>query len=336
MADIVRKHSGVRGPTQGQYNKPGYFYPNAAATTTDYGLVERKTVDTKEKPATYLTAHPVDSALKLTLTKMESDEDNVKTRTRIYRTLPGQPTSKFVFDEEINAYVEIITQDLAIGTAAPTDPLIIQCSDSENAQGWITRTSMKLSGAPATKTEYKTEQFTFPAILQSLAVDAVSVGEGNVTVAEDTVEWLTGINTFVAIKPVIRPAISAPTVHKVVTEFFYKNGAGNFINSAGTSVGATLTADAVYEILPNNVRFSGRLFDFNFGEVLNDALTLSATAGAYDMSLKGLTESVTFGVSSPTKTAYNAAIGTEIKLASDVLIWRGAFYIKRNTYINLR
>ena len=134
----------------------------------------------------------------------------------------------------------------------------------------------------------------------------------------------------------IRPAISAPTVHKVVTEFFYKNGAGNFINSAGTSVGETLTADAVYEILPNNVRFSGRLFDFNFGEVLNDALTLSATAGAYDMSLKGLTESVTFGVSSPTKTAYNTAIGTEIKLASDVLIWRGAFYIKRNTYINLR
>ena len=336
MPDIVRKHSGVRGATQGQYNKPGYFYPNADSPLTDYGLVERKTVDSKEKPAAYLTAHPVDSALKLTLTKMETDEDGQKTRTRIYRTLPGVANSKFVFDEEINAYVQIITQDLAIGTAAPTDPLIIQCSDAENEQGWITRTSMKLSGAPAKKTEYRTEQFTFPAILQSVTADTVNVGQGNVTVAKNTVEYLTGINTFVAIRPIIRPAISAPTVHKITTEFFYKNGAGNFINSAGASVGATLTSDSLYQILPNNVRFSGRLLDFNFGEVLNDDLSVSAAAGTYDMALKGLTESVSFGASSPNKTSYNAAIGSEVLLASDVLIWRGAFYIKRNTYITLR
>lgn len=336
MPDNVRKHSGVRGATQGQYNKPGYFYPNPDSPLTDYGLVERKTVDSKEKPVAYLTAHPIDSALKLTLQKMESDEDGKKTRTRIYRTLPGQPNSKYVFDEEINAYVEIVTCDYALNEAAPTDPLIIQCSDAENEQGWITRTTMKLSGAPATKTEYRTEQFTFPAILQSVTAQTLNVGEGNVTVAADTTEWHTGINTFVAILPVIRPAISAPTVHKVVTEFFYKDATGHFRNSSGTDIGTTLTADAVYEILPNNVRFSGRLFDFNFGEVLNDGLTVSASAGPYDLSLKGLSESVSFGPSAPTKTAYNAAIGTEVLLASDVLVWRGAFYIKRNTYINLR
>jgi hypothetical protein len=290
--------------------------------------VEHKTVDTKEQPVAYLTAHPTNAALLLTLQKYENAEDGKKTRTRIYRTLPGVATTKFVFDEEIADFIEVTNQDLAIGSVKPSDPLIVQCSDAENEQGWITRTTMKVPatliygsiGCTGTKTEYKTEMFTFPALLQSVTATQVAVGAGMVTTAEGVTEWQSGINTFVSISPVIRPALSAPTQHKIITQFH---------SSAPEK-------DAIYEILPNSLRFSGRLIDLNFGEVLNDDLEISASAATYDMSLQGLSETVAFGASAPSMSAYTAALGAEKIIASDVIRWRGNIWIKRNTSVNLR
>jgi len=187
--------------------------------------------------------------------------------------------------------------------------------------GWITRTVQRFVSLPSNQTEYRTDQFTFPAILNGITKTVHNVGRGNVSTDGETSEWLTGINTIVTIQPDLRPAISLPTVHKIVTSFH----------------SSEQSADAIYSINTNVIRLSGRLMDFNFGEVLNNAITeLTASAGTYDNSLYGLTETASFGASSPTASAYTAAIGTEKLISSNVQRYRGNIWIKRNIYITLK
>lgn len=315
-----RRQTGTRPPTQGQWTKPGFFFPSPANPESDYGLIENKTVDSKEKPIAYLTQHPLYSNLLLTKQTYDSAEDGKKSRTRIYRTLPGYKTTRYAYDDEIDAIVAIDEQDVAIGTDAPTDALLLDFTDTPTDQGWISRTTIRLAALPNSRTEYVTEQFTFPALLESVSGVTRNVGRGNVEVAEDTTEYQTGINTLYIITPVIRPPITAPTTMRVVTSFHSSQP----------------TKDEIYVIAPNNPRFSGRLIDFNFGEVLNDSFTLDADAGTYDNALWGHSESVEVGASVPTCTAYKAAIDTEKLIASDVKRYRGKIWIKQNTYVTLR
>jgi hypothetical protein len=318
-----RAKTGSRGPTQGAFTKPGFFYPSPSDPVNDYGLVERKTVDSKEQPVAYLTAHPSDANLLLCKQEYTDNEDGKKTRTRIYRTLPGKKTTRYLYDDDLAVFIAIDTQDVAIGSAAPTDSLILQAEDGgDTSQGWITRQVIRLTALPATKVEYKTEQFTFPAILTSLTATKKSYGKGKIEVAEDEYDYRTDINTAYLVIPVIRPAVSGPTRMRIVTEFFSSTDAP--------------APDAIYEILPNNPRCGGKLLNFNCGEVLNDAISLSAAAATNDMSLYGLTEEYTLGASTPDATTYTDAIGTEKLLASDVARFRGDIWTKTNTYVTLR
>ena len=82
MPDI-RNKAGVRSPTRGQSNKPSVLYPTEDVSN-DFLIVERKTVDSKEAPIAYGTAHPTISQAVLVDQKFELEEDGKKTRTRIY------------------------------------------------------------------------------------------------------------------------------------------------------------------------------------------------------------------------------------------------------------
>jgi hypothetical protein len=395
-----RKQTGSRGPTRGSFTKPGFFYPSPDDPINDYGLIERKTVDSKEQPVAYLTAHPDNANLLLCKQEYLDNEDGKKTRTRIYRTLPGKKTTRYIFDDDLDVYVAISTQDVAIGSSHPTDSLILQAEDSVNKDmGWTTRQIVSLTELPKPKMDVKTEQFTFPALLEDIAATTVNVGKGKIETGLESFIYATGINTLTSILPLIRPALTAPSPMRVVTEFhdsktatatgeastdvvtfaaqitpatnlcitfsviaggaglaantpyYLRDVSGQTAKLAASPGGAAIdftsnissstayttpTKDALYEIFPNNPRFSGQLINFNFGEVLHDAIDITAEAGTNDHSLFGLTESVSIGATSPTYTEYNADIGKEKLIASDIARYRGNIWTKQNTYITLR
>jgi hypothetical protein len=331
MADL-RKQSGVRGPTQGQFTKPGISYPTPGVYT-DYMVVERKTVDAKEQPAAYLASHPILTAAKLTKQSFDAEEDNKKTRTRIFRTLPGAKLKKYKFDETLAVAVEIETQDIAIGTAHPSavdEPLLLDCVDAPTEMGWTSRTIVRLLALPATRTEYKSDQFTFPAILEDIDIDKYSVGNRGGYGNPSGTDFWNAKNTVVIINPTIRPSISVPTIHKVVTSWHSSQPA----------------VDTVFTIAPNSCQFSGKMVSFNLGQVLMDELTFSIAADSLDPNYAGLTEAATIGASSPTATEWlgdpDAAPpvaplqGTEQLISSDVQLYRGNIWIKRNIYITLK
>jgi hypothetical protein len=78
------------------------------------------------------------------------------------------------------------------------------------------------------------------------------------------------------------------------------------------------------------------MVSFNLGQVLMDTLTFSITADSLDPNYAGLTEAATIGASSPTATAYITAIGDEKLISSDVKLYRGNIWMKRNIYIDLK
>lgn len=82
MPDL-RKQTGTRKPTTGQSNKPSVSYPTPDITN-DFVIIERKTVDSKEQPIAYGTAHPTVTSAILADQRFELEEDGSKTRIRVY------------------------------------------------------------------------------------------------------------------------------------------------------------------------------------------------------------------------------------------------------------
>jgi hypothetical protein len=77
-----RKQTGVRTGTQGQFTKPGVQYPTP--DTEEYLIIERKTVDSKDRPTRYGTPHRDHPNAVLISQRFEAEEDGKKTRLQIY------------------------------------------------------------------------------------------------------------------------------------------------------------------------------------------------------------------------------------------------------------
>lgn len=220
------------------------------------------------------------------------------------------------YDLDPNINTVIITEREVVNHNTPYEakPLILESSDRPLDQWKTLRITTRLANVPETYVEYKTDQFTFPALLVPIGglpvtVTNLNVGFGNVTISESNSEFRTGINKFVSVKPNLRPALSLPTKVKMTTEFFYGS--------------APIPFDT-FQITTQNVSYNGSLFGFNFGDVITNGFTIGPiVASEFDQRYGGsgsnrLSETITFSQSIPNYTQYAALIGTEIIIASQV------------------
>ncbi|WP_075089143.1 hypothetical protein [Verrucomicrobium spinosum] len=72
---------------------------------------------------------------------------------------------------------------------------------------------------------------------------------------------------------------------------------------------------SIYQIVPEDIVYNGVLFDVEFRSVLVDGATLSSSGGLG-------TESVTFANTTPSASAYLAAIGSEVVIGEQISRWR--------------
>ena len=223
-------------------------------------------------------------------------------------------------DEQLG--VVVITERSVVDHNEPyaAPPLVLTLTDRPLDQWKTLRITSRLSQLPPVRTEYKTQQFSFPALLDGLTVHDYNLGFGRVPINDEETEFRQNINKFVSITPNIRAALSLPTRVKIVTVFF------NF----------EPLPDLPYQITTQNVSYNGSLFGFNFGDVLTDEFTIpKITADSFDQRFKGLEESITFPASIPTKSQYSALIGTEQVIFSDVEYYKSNIWFKRTGYVTL-
>lgn len=253
--------------------------------------------------------------------------DSAKARRE--RVTVGSYPELTTYDLDENLGVVVITEREVVeeSTAYSAPPLVLTLTDKPIDQWKTLRITSRLANIPQDRTEYKTQQFTFPALLKDIKINKFQLGYGRVPISNTATELKAGINQYVAIYPDIRAAVSVPTRIRIVTSFH--NG--------------PVAADEVYQIKPQNVSFNGSLFSFNFGDVLCDTETVSVTANQFDQrygsgGIAGgitLNETVTFPASEPSLTQYTQAINQEKVIFSDVEYYKSNIYVKRTGYVTL-
>ena len=258
---------------------------------------------------------------KLVLQDQISAIDEAKARRETVTVSSYPNLTTYDLDEQLN--VVVINERTVIDHNTPyvAPPLVLTSNDRPIDQWKTLRITSRMANLPPTRTEYKTQQFTFPAILDSVIVNSLSLGFGRVPISDDESDYRTGINKYVSVQPVLRPALSIPTSIRIVTTFYSSQP----------------TPDPIFQISTQNVSFNGSLFAFNFGDVILNNLTIGPiVANTYDMRYSGLSESVSFPASIPNRTTYNSLIGTEVVIFSDVEYYRAGIWFKRTGYVVLR
>ena len=221
-------------------------------------------------------------------------------------------------DEQLGVVIINERKVVDHGSAYTENPLIISSNDKPIDQWKTLRITSRLSSLPPQRIEYKTQQFTFPALLNSVTVNSLNLGFGRVPVSLDESEYHTGINQYVSIQPDLRPALSLPVAIKIITNFST----------------TPPSPDPIYQITTQNISFNGSLFSFNFGDVLCNSFTIGPiTASSFDMRYSGLSESISFPASSPSRSSYS--IGNEVVIFSDVEYYRSNIWFKRTGYVTL-
>jgi hypothetical protein len=263
-------------------------------TTTSIGptsLTATSLADTAvgQVPATVeksiVTPLQVPSGGKFVLQDQISAIDSAKSQRERVTVSSYPELTTYDLDEQLG--VVVITERNVVDHNEPyaAPPLVLTLTDRPLDQWKTLRITSRLSQLPPVRTEYKTQQFSFPALLNGVIVGDYNLGFGRVPINDEDNQYATGINKFISIVPRIRPAISIPTRIKIVTTFYDFPPA----------------PDSPYPIVNQNVSYNGSLFGFNFGDVLLDGLTIGPiTANAFDQRFSGLTESITFNASIPT------------------------------------
>jgi hypothetical protein len=247
--------------------------------------------------------------------------DSAKARRETV-TVPSYPNlTTYDLDEQLD--VVIINERTVIDHNTPyvAPPLVLTSNDRPIDQWKTLRITSRMANLPPVRTEYKTQQFTFPAILDSVVVKTLNLGFGRVPISDDESEYKTAINKYVSVQPVLRPALSIPASIRIVTTFYSSQP----------------TPDPIFQISTQSVSFNGSLFAFNFGDVIMNSLTIGPiTASSFDMRYSGLSESISFPASIPSRTSYQAQIGQEKVIFSDVEYYRSGIWFKRTGYVTLK
>ena len=322
--------------------------PDALSQTIISSVVEQFSATKARKRTTTAT-----SPSSLTVTSLvDSAVGQVAANVEKSIVAPNQQPSggKVVLQDQINAidsaksqrervtvesYPELTTYDLddQLGVVVITErnvvdhnepysapPLVLTLTDRPLDQWKTLRITSRLSELPPVRTEYKTQQFAFPALLDAVIIGNYDLGFGRVPINDEDSEYATGINKFISVVPKIRPALSLPARIKIVTTFY----------------AYPPPPDSPYQITNQNISYNGSLFGFNFGDVLLDGFTIGPiTANQFDQRFSGLSEGIQFPPSNPTKSEYDSLIGTEVVIFSDVEFYKSNIWFKRTGYITL-
>lgn len=266
------------------------------------------------EPLEPLSDDPVDPNAKLVSEQMLNEVEPAELNSlyvkvaRVYETLPGALTVSYDYDTELNANVKTSRQVIASFITPLADPpvdnvpvepeLTLELRESPRTKYTKIRIISELLTLPATKTEFQTGRYPFPAL-----VTGITLFKEQLTLDPDRSEirWY----------PTMRAEPNVPALFKTITSF-HIDGA---------------TTETLFVINPRNLIYRGISFQISINNVLNNSIT----TGAFftdDANYGNMGESITFSSSTPSATDYTALIGTYQTVGCDITRWRGRIWVK--------
>lgn len=252
--------------------------------STSYKRVERVyTVERGQGEKTFLIADAEYTGTKLTQQRIVGGDHLFVEIYQRYDTIPGPVLTSVVYDLQTKSYVTESRQMVAASEAIPTaGARLTSFRDVPNNVLTKQRIIKEYPSDITSKTitTYEPDNYTYPAILHSIATATATKLDGS---------------TLATVTPVIEAA-RPKQITKRITR--------TFTTSAPSDGGAI---SGIYSIEPVVHRYAGVLFSVNTPPVLSDAISLSYTTGSGDPTWGTVVETYTKTASVPTKTAYLSA-----------------------------
>lgn len=240
-------------------------------------------------------------------------------------TVPSWATrNKHEVDAELGLAVTITESVVAHGTARPTNTTGAFYEQRQVDSQRDILTAITLDGGVGTfnRTTYETIQFTFPGIFLGY-----SANNG----------FLPGNRRSIfQFNPNIRSPFTAPTKATVNETLVTAATAATLLASSPNGNGTSTQTAVLWTVKPRDLQYSGVLFSVNVPNVLVDAQSITATTSSDDSYYGAITETYTTIASSPTMTAYVAAIGTTKAIEDFVKPWKYGLFWRRIVTIDLQ
>ena len=199
-----------------------------------------------------------------------------------------------------------ITRQLTTTSGAPTQAAGSEITKTSVKPGlWLVTTRTIGSGTPTGYTQPDIVEFEFPALLTGITMAAVTA--------------LNGQTAYKVNANLSRSAYRRAAQGKMVVDYF------PYLSPPAL--------DTPFLIQPRDLVYSGFLFSLGIHNVITDGNTITATAGTDDPIWGLLNESYTWASSTPSLTAYNAAIGTYVLIVEKYERWH--FGCGRRTKISI-
>lgn len=239
--------------------------------------------------------------------------------TRVYQTLPGPITLTQDGDDALNCLVYTSRQLVLADDVFQLQyyPLTLALQETPQSKYVKLRIHSYLSELPPSKTEYRTGSFPFPNLLEGITLSQEEIAPTPDPFSTDSPPSSLSREEVIIQSP-IRPGPTTPALFRVLTQF-----------ATSQPVPAT-----IYAINPNDIVYRGISFQLGINSVLNDAISVS-TSFTGDGRYGNLSESYSIGASTPSKSAYEAIIGTYQVVGADITRWRFSIFVTQTTSVQI-
>jgi hypothetical protein len=234
------------------------------------------------------------------------DFASVREDQRIYEVNPSSVIITYDYDSAIDAVIQTRRQKVIAG-AVPviTDPFVLEYREKPVDKYRTITIASRLLKLPPTRVEFKTaSNWPFPTLLTGIAL--VKTG------------LVTNRNEIVWFPNTLRPIQNVPAILRLTTTYH----------------DVPPPAVTIFVLPTRNIVYAGVSFQVSISNVLNDAITLSASFSS-DTKYGNLSESVTFAATNPSATQYYAVIGQYKTVGCDISLWRGKMWVKTITEVIL-
>lgn len=309
-------------------DQDSYNYSIAyAESATDYPTVTRAYVVKRSEyqPKEILTPDPDFPGALLVDQKMVNETNPPEANSlyvtiiETYETLPGPIVSTQDFDTELNVLVYtdrgvVVSDDIF---QPEYNLLTLEMRETPRTQATKLRIRSYLQELPPSFQGYQTGSFPFPNLLTNLTWDKVTIAPTPNPFSTTSPPAALG-RAEVIVVPSIRPGPSTPALFKTITSYYVSEP----------------SPTTIYAINPNDISYIGISVRMAINSVLNNALSLSVSFSS-DGKYGNADDNYSIGASTPSASAYIAAIGTYQTVSSDITRWRGSIWVKRDQQVLL-
>ena len=213
------------------------------------------------------------------------------------------------FDAEVQT--EVYTTQSVVQQGSPYTATSLDLDYEERVIDAVhsLRRTDRVSSMPGAFNTYTTSMFTFPGILTGLSFALVQLAAAN----RKEPQWTAGV----------RASFSAPTTLRNQVDFF-----------PYTTVPSTLLP-GLYTWAQTDIVFKGISYSLNIQNVLTDTWTNIGVTYAGDTYYGATTDRFSISATSPSATAYVAAIGVEVPISCVVEQYK-RFWVRKISLVVLR